>query len=38
LLDCQLIALSFAVNVFGKARVRNLARRSMCASRDTIRS
>jgi hypothetical protein len=22
LLDCQLIALSFAVNVFGKARVR----------------
>jgi hypothetical protein len=26
LLDCQLIALSFAVNVFGKARVRKLAR------------
>ena len=26
LLDCQLIALSFAVNVFGKARVRTLAR------------
>ena len=25
-LDCQLIALSFAVNVFGKARVRKLAR------------
>ena len=31
LLDCQLIALSFAVNVFGKSRVRRLLRRSHLA-------
>jgi lipopolysaccharide/colanic/teichoic acid biosynthesis glycosyltransferase len=31
LLDCQLIALSFAVNVFGKSRVRRRLRRSTLA-------
>ncbi len=31
LLDCQLIALSFAVNVFGKARVQRRLRRSTLA-------
>ena len=31
LLDCQLIALSFAVNVFGKSRVRQRLRRSNLA-------
>ena len=31
LLDCQLIALSFAVNVFGKSRVQRRVRQSMLA-------
>ena len=35
LLDCQLIALSFAVNVFGKSRVRSRLRRSNLAGATT---
>ena len=33
LLDCQMIALSFAVNVFGKARVQRMVGRSLLARR-----
>jgi lipopolysaccharide/colanic/teichoic acid biosynthesis glycosyltransferase len=33
LLDCRLIALSFAVNAFGKSRVQRLVRRSRLAAR-----
>jgi lipopolysaccharide/colanic/teichoic acid biosynthesis glycosyltransferase len=33
LLDCQLIALSFAVNAFGKSRVQRLVRRSALVAR-----
>ena len=38
LLDCELIALSFAVNVFGKSRVRRQLRRSSLAGVPLTRS
>jgi len=36
LLDCQLIALSFAVNVFGKSRVQRRLRRSHLARAESV--